>query len=153
MKLKKLLLITLIIILTVGCKKNEIDKQSFLEIASFNGYIIEENMDEYKSYSYIKDVYYLINREGMYFIQFIELENDDYAKRFFEFNKEDFVKLKDGNTYTKSMNLSNYNLYHLETDSSYKLIIRSKNNVIYIDAPIDYINEIEEFLGELDIDY
>lgn len=152
MKLRKLLLI-LIIFLTIGCNKNEIEKKSFLEVASFNGYVIEENMDEYKSYSYIKDVYYLINREEAYFIQFIELENDDYAKRFFEFNKEDFVKLKDSNTYTKSMNLSNYNLYHLETDSSYKLIIRSKNNVIYVDAPIDYINEIEEFLGELDIDY
>ena len=102
---------------------------------------------------HIKDVYYAFNREGMYLIQFIELENDDYAKRFFDLNKEDFVKLKTSNSYTKTMNTSNYNLYHLETDDSYKLIIRGKNNVIYIDAPIDYINEIEEFLNELDIDY
>ncbi len=51
------------------------------------------------------------------------------------------------------MNSSSYNLYHLETDDSYKLLIRKDENIIYIDAPIDYINEIEEFLSELDVDY
>ena len=152
MKLKKILLLLLFIFI-VGCSKNELDKQKFIDIADFNGYIIDKDMEKYKGYDYIKDVYYAFNREGMYLIQFIELENADYAKRFFDLNKEDFVKLKTSNSYTKTMNSSNYNLYHLETDDSYKLIIRGKNNVIYIDAPIDYINEIEEFLNELDIDY
>ena len=152
MKLKKIIYI-LILFLVVGCTTNEVTKEEFLDIADFNGYVLSDNMEEYKGYDYIKSVYYAINREGMYFIQFLELENDDYAKRFFDYNKEDFVKLKTKDSYTKSMNSTNYNLYHLENDSSYKLIIRSKNNVIYIDAPIDYINEIEEFLSELDIEY
>lgn len=152
MKLKKIIIL-LLVFLFIGCTKNEIDINTFIDVANFNGYIISENKDEYKGYNYIKNVHYAINREGMYFIQFLELEDDEVAKRFFELNKEEFVKYKDSNTYTKTMNSMDYNLYHLETEESYKLVIRSKSNIMYIDAPIDYINEIEEFLAELDIVY
>lgn len=152
MKIKKIIIL-IIIVLVTACSKNEFSKEVFLDRAKFNGYILKEDLSEYKGYNYIKDSYYAINREGMYFIQFLEIENDDYAKRFFEFNKEDIVKLKTSNSYTKSINLTNYNVYHLENDSDYKLVIRSKNNIIYVDAPIDYINEIEEFLSELEIDF
>lgn len=152
MKLKKIIIL-LLLFLFIGCKKNDIYIDTFIDVANFNGYIITENKDEYKGYNYIKNVHYAINREGMYFIQFLELENDEVAERFFELNKEEFAKFKRSNTYTKTMNSMNYNLYHIETDDSYKLVIRSKSNIMYIDAPIDYINEIEEFLAELDIVY
>ncbi len=70
MKFKKIFLF-IIILFIVGCAKNELDKQSFINIADFNGYIIDNDMEKYKGYNYIKDVYYAFNREGMYFIQFI----------------------------------------------------------------------------------
>lgn len=140
-------------IVIVGCTRNEFKVEDFLDKADFNGYIVNKDNEKYKNYSYINDVYYAFNREAEYFIQLLVLENDDYARKFFFLNQEEIAKLKDKNSYVKTKNDEDYNLYHLETDSNYRLVIRIKKNVIYIDAPINYINEIEEFLKELNIEY
>ena len=146
-------IILILLLMTFGCSKNVLTKDAFIEIGSFNGYIIEENKKGYENYAYIKDIYYAINREDAYDIQFLELENDDYAKRFFDINKTDLMKEVDSNTYIRYKNMTNYAVYHIENDTKYMLVIRSNNNILYVTAPIDYINEIEDFLRELDIDF
>lgn len=151
--MKKRFILIVFIFLLVGCKNNVFTKEVFLDRAQFNGYIIEKNNYGYEKYNYIKEVYYAINREGAYDIQLLILENEDYAKRFFETNKSELSKLVDNNTYVKNKNRSNYSLYHIETSLKYMLVIRSDNYILYIDAPIDYINEIEEFLADMDLDY
>ena len=150
-KLRYLLLILLFIV--VGCKKNSVTLDEFIDIAKFNGYYIEENKTGYESYSYISDIYYAVNRENAYDIQFLKLDNDDYAKKFFLLNVNEIKNNLTTEDYIKSKSLSNYELYHAENDSTYYLVIRSKENIIYISAPINYINEIEEFLEELDLEY
>ena len=152
MKIKKVI-IFIILILLVGCTKKTFTVDEFLDIADFNGYIISESTEDYKSYKYVKNVYYAFNREAEYFIQLLVLDSDDYARKFYTLNMEEIAENKDKNSYVKTMNSTDYNLYHLETEEEYKLVIRSKEKIIYIDAPIDYINEIEEFLGELEIEY
>ena len=150
-RLKYLLLV--LIILFVGCKKNNVELNEFIETARFNGYIIEENKTGYEEYSYIKDIYYAVNRQNAYDIQFLILENDEYAKKFILSNVDEIKENIDSNSYVKSDSLTNYEFYHAENENTYYLIIRSKNNIIYVTAPIDYINEIEEFLSELSIDF
>ena len=152
MKIKKIFVI-LMLFLMVGCSKNSFTTEEFLDKADFNGYIISENNEEYKNYNYIKNVYYAFNREVGYFIQLLVLENNDYATKFFLLNQEEMAKMKDQNSYVKTKKANNYNVYHLETDEKYKLVIQSENKIIYIDAPINYINEREEFLNELNLDY
>ena len=44
-------------------------------------------------------------------------------------------------------------MFHAENEETYYLVIRSKENIIYISAPINFINEIEEFLDDLDLEY
>ena len=150
-KLKYFLII--FILLIVGCKKNSIILSDFIEKAEFNGYIIEENKTGYENYSNVIDVYYAINRENAYDIQFLELDTVDYAKKFFLLNVDEIKNNIDSNSYVKSDSLSRYEFYHAENESNYYIIIRSEKNIIYINAPINYINEIEEFLEELDIDF
>ena len=145
--LKVLLLIA--IFLLTGCKKNIINAEKFKEIADFNGYIVKKDKTGYESYNYIKDIYYAINLDGAYEVQYLILENNDYASKFFNVNREEIEKFKTKDCYIKS----NSKLYHLEDEESYMLVTREENNIIYVIAPIDYINEIEEFLSELDIDY
>lgn len=146
------LLILLLLVLT-GCTKNEITKENFLEIADFNGYILENSISGYEKYDYIKDVYYAINRDNAYFIQFFNLLNDEYAKKFYDINKNEIIKEETDISYVKSRNKNDYAFYHMENEENYMLVIRSKENILYLSAPINYINEIEEFLDELDIDY
>ena len=151
--MKKIIIIVLSLILLTSCTKTEISSSEFVEVATFNGYIITSSMDGYEKYDYINNVIYAINRENAYFIQFIEIMDDDYAKKFFDINKQEIEKNKTNNSYVKKINKSDYGLYHIENDDDYQLVMRIRNNIIYIDAPINYINEIEEFLNELNIDY
>lgn len=137
----------------MGCTKNNLTLSSFIEKANDNAYFIENNKKGYESYQYIKEIYYAVNRENAYDIQFLELENDDYAKKFYDVNMNALLEYVNSDTYVKNKNSLDYQVYHLENDSKYYLVIRSKNNILYIDAPIDYINEIEEFLSDLDIDF
>lgn len=150
---KKIIMLLLISFLLVGCQSISLTKEDFIDQANYNGYLIENNKKGYENYAYIKNIYYAIQRENAYDIQFLELENDDYSKKFFDVNKENLDALKTSGSYSKKINRSDYNSYHVETDSKYLLVIRYKNNIIYIDAPIDYINEIEEFLQDLHLDY
>lgn len=152
MKKIKYLLI-LVLLLCVGCKKNSVTLSEFIEKAHNNGYIVESNKTGYEEHNYIKNIYYAINRENAYDIQFLELENEDYAKQFFLINANEIKSKITDKDYLKSKSFTSFELYHAENDESYFLVIRSNNNIIYIDAPIDYINEIEEFLEDLDLEY
>lgn len=152
MKKLKYILVILILFLT-ACKKNSVTLDEFIDIAKFNGYIIEENKTGYEEYPDILDVYYAVNRDNAYDIQFLKLNSDSYAKKFFLLNVETIREKIDKNSYIKSNSLSNYEFYHAENENTYYLVVRSKEKIIYISAPINYINEIEEFLEELDIEY
>ncbi len=149
----KYILLIVIALLMVGCKKNSFVLSEFIEKAKDNAYLIENNKDGYEEYEYIKNVYYAVNRENAYDIQFLELENDDVAKQFFLLNATEIKKEITNKDYVKSNSYTSYEFYHAENDTKYYIVIRSKNNIIYIDAPINYINEIEEFLSDLDIDF
>ena len=152
MKKLKYILIIFILLLT-SCKKNSFDLDYFIDKASFDGYIIEENKTGYETYEYINDVYYAVDSSNAYDIQFLNLKSVDYAKQFFLVNASDIKENITDKDYVKSNSLSNYEYYHAENDSTYYIVIRSNENIIYIKAPISYINEIEEFLTDLDIDY
>ena len=152
MKKMKFFLIILIVFLT-ACKNNLITKEIFIDKAKFNGYLIENNKTGYESYPNILNVYYAINRENAYDIQFLELKSVDYAKKFFLLNVDEIKKELTSKDYVKSNTSNTYEYYHGENDEKYYIVIRSNANILYISAPIDYILEIEEFLTDLDIEF
>lgn len=152
MKKSKFFLIIFILLIT-ACKKNSVTVDEFITNARENAYIVENNKSGYEDYDYIKSIYYAVNRENAYDIQFLELVNDDYAKQMFLINASEIKSKITDKDYVKSKSFTSFELYHAENDTNYYLVIRSNNNVIYIDAPIDYINEIEEFLEDLELEY
>ena len=153
MKKLKYLLLLFILFIVVGCKKNSVIISEFIEKATDNAYIVESNKTGYEDYDYIKKIYYAINRENAYDIQFLELESDNYAKQFILVNVDEIKNKITNKDYVKSNTYTDYEYYHAENDTNYYIVIRSKNNIIYIDAPIDYINEIEDFLEDLELEY
>lgn len=150
---KKIIVIFLFLFILTACGKKEITKENFVDIASFNGYIIENSKSGYEKYHYIKDIYYAINRDNVYFVQLLELENEEYAKKYYDINKQEIIKEENDLSYVKARNKQDYSFYHMENESNYMLVIQSSNKVLYVSAPISYINEIEEFLDEMDLDY
>ena len=125
----------------------------FISKAEDNGYILKQDKKNYVAYNEITNVYYAINRIDAYDIQFLELSSEEYAHKFFEYNKNDVNNYINSNDYVKTKSNNNYELYHAENTSTYYLVIRSGANIIYIIAPIGYINEIEEFLDDLYLEY
>ena len=152
MKKIKYILIIFVLLLT-ACKKYNFDLDKFIDKATFNGYLIENNKTGYEKYPNILDVYYAVNRENAYDIQFLKLNSVDYAKNFFLLNVDEIKKNITSSDYVKSNTSNTYEYYHAENESTYYIVIRSNENIIYIIAPINYINEIEEFLTDLEIDY
>ena len=152
MKKIKYVLIIFVLLLT-ACKNYSFDLDKFIDKAKYNGYLIENNKTGYESYPNILDVYYAVNRENAYDIQFLKLNGIDYAKKFFLLNVDEIKKEITSKDYVKSNTSSTYEYYHAENESKYYIVIRSNENIIYISAPIDYISEIEEFLTDLEIDY
>lgn len=150
---KKKLILLIFCFWLIGCSTYKITVDDFLEKATFNGYIIKNSKAGYEAYDSIKSVHYAINRENAYNVQFLELNSEDYAKRLFKTNVDEVKKDISGDDYQKSKSSISYDLYHAETKLMYKLVIRINNNLIYIDAPIMYINEIEEFLDDLHLEY
>ena len=153
MKKIKYIILILFVFILVGCKKNTITIDEFIDVAKFNGYIVENDKSGYETYDYIKDIYYAVNRLNAYYVQLIELDSDENAKKFFLTNVDDIREDITTEDYLKSKSLSNYELFHAENEDAYYLIIRNKNFIIYVVAPINYINEIEEFLDELSLEY
>ncbi len=101
MKKLKYVLIILILLLT-ACKKNSFTLDTFIDKAKYNGYLIEENKTGYESYPNILDVYYAVNRENAYDIQFLKLKDIDYAKKFFLLNVDEIKKNLTSKDYVKS---------------------------------------------------
>ena len=150
--IKKIIILFLVVIIC-GCGKYHLTNDDFISIAAFEGYIVEENMQGYESYQYIKKIYYAINREDAYYVQYFEMIDAEYAKKFFEINKVELENIVSDNTYVKRINRSTYSLYHLENDEDYMLVLQCEDKVIYVVAPIEYINEIEDFLYHLGLDF
>lgn len=151
--MKKCGVLILLCLFLVGCSNKAITVNEFLDAATFNGYVTKESKEGYESYSQITRVNYAINRENAYVIQFLELNDEEYAHKFFLLNRDEIRMNVNSYDYEKSKSTSNYELYHAETISEYFLVIRSNKNIIYVNAPIGYINEIEEFLSDLSLEY
>ena len=147
--MKKCLIIIIIFCLS-GCVNYHLNIDEFRRVSLTEGYYLDNENREYKNYDY---VCYAYNREKDYLIEFINLENNDYAYRFFLTNKDAFSEEITRYVYLKEQNNRDYNLYHVETEKYYMLIIRMDNNIIYVNTDIEYKNDIENFLFNLKINY
>ena len=113
--MKKILLILLVIFIT-GCTNYHLTIDDFRSISLNEGYYLDNENKEYQSYNYVKDLCYAYNREKDYLVEYINLENNDYAYRFFLTNKEAFIEEITEYVYLKEQNSMDYNLYHIETN-------------------------------------
>lgn len=141
------------IFILCSCTNYHLTIKEFRDIALFNGYYLDNTNNEYKNYSYVKDVCYAYSRESDYLIQFIELNNDDYAYKFFLTNKEAIQDDSNEVLYHKEKNSNNYNLYHIKTKEYIMIVIRMDNNIIYVNTTIDNNDTITSFFDELNIEY
>jgi len=133
-----------------GCKeKVSIDAEDFKTAMEAKGYTIADASEQFAEYDEITKVYVAVSGDGGYQIEFYETSIDDAAARLFAGNKSIFEQSAGNASANSSVSAANYSNYKLTADGYYKVLSRIDNTMIYIDAPVEYKDDIKTVLGEI----
>lgn len=130
--------------------KTAITAEEFKDKMEAKGYVIGDVTEQFEEYKdYIKKAYIAANEEITYQIEFYEILNSEYASSFFSLNKQVFENLEKKMAAETSVNLKNYSVYTLSTDSKYRVLSRIDNTVVYINVDNQYKDVVKSILEEL----
>ncbi len=154
MRFKSVMIVILsfLVLFTVtGCgNKTAISADDFKTKLEDIGYTVQDATTQMNGVEEIKKVYLAIDADSKYQIEFYELASGDDAISFFNENKVRFEKAKSSISSETFINFFNYSKYVLSVDSSYKVVSRIDNTVIYLDVKDDYESNVKKVLEELD---
>ncbi|MBR6690350.1 MAG: hypothetical protein IKL65_03360 [Bacilli bacterium] len=147
---KVLMLMVLVMLLTAcGPKKEAIDEDDFTRIMTNEGFSIVNVEEQFEKYGHFEEAYLAIDPNNKYQIEFYELEEDEYAKSFYQTNKEKFEQTKTNISIETNIDLSDNNRYTLTTGDEYKVISRIEDTVIYLNVNKKYKEEVNIILKKL----
>lgn len=149
-----LILIIAIIIVTIVVSistkgKDPISSENFKTIMEENGYIVQDAIEQFANYDYIKSVYIAADKDLNYQIEFYVIEDDESAIQFFNNNKSIFEDSKGEVITETSADVKNCSRYTLNTNNLYKFISRINNTVVYINANDKYMNDLQTIIEKL----
>lgn len=151
MKKIKVLMLLILVVLLCACssKKEAIDEEKFINIMNNQNFTIVNVEEQFEQYEYIEEAYVALESNKNYQIEFYELENDSYAKSFYDNNKQIFEATQTNSSLYTNVDLIDSNKYTLTTDTEYKVLSRIDETVIYVNADKKYKNEIFNILKKL----
>lgn len=124
--------------------KEPIDLNGFEAAATSYGYQFIEGIPE----DYMVETGYAEHKEGKYRIEFYVFSDDSYAKVALNGSKMEYALGSSGNT--SSVNSPNYANLSVETGYTYTYVSRIDNTALFVTANIEYKDEIEAFIEEID---
>lgn len=140
-----------IISLTViGCgNETAITSKEFQTKMEAKGFTVINAKSQFSKYSYVKQAYIAINKKANYQIEFYQLSTNDYAKSFFNNNKQIFKKSKSSGSAEMSISTGYNDKYTLITGGKYKFISRIDNTVIYLNVKESNKTAVKKIIDEL----
>lgn len=149
-KIKILMLLVFAFLLSAcGTKKEALDEENFRRIMTDTGFTIVDVEKQFEEYGYFDDALIALEQTSNYQIEFYELENEGYAKSFYDNNKEIFEASKTDKSIYTNLDLTERNKYTLVTETEYKVISRIEDTVIYINVNKEYKDEVNNILKKL----
>ena len=146
-----ILLFLFMIFLTTGCKKKDnVTADQFKKYMEKKGYVIVNKKDNIYNNKYFNNVYYAVEKEEKYTIQFFELKDEASSKVFYNNLKKDISNSKVNKYKENSKSISNYSYYELSYNNNYKKVSRINNTIIYINTDIAYSKIINRQLKNLE---
>ena len=137
-----------VVLLKLNKAKTAITASSFNSTMSQKGYDVQDARSQFAGYDYIKQALIAVSQEG-YQIEFYELEDETYAKNFYNDNKYIFESSKGNASAETSTSLKNYSKYTLSSNGKYMVVSRIDNTVIYVDVDNSYKDTVKTLLSEL----
>lgn len=133
-----------------GCKeKVSVTAEDYKNLMEAKGYTIADASEQFADYDEIAKVYIAVPGDGAYQIEFYELTSAEAAMRLFAGNKSIFEQFEGNASTHTSISAANYSNYKLTAGGYYKVLSRIDNTMIYIDAPVEFKDEIKTVLGEI----
>lgn len=151
MKKFKILMLMVLVVLVSACdsKKEAIDDEEFRRIMTDEKFEIVNVEKQFEQYGYVDEAYVALEENNNYQIEFYELEDENYAKSFYENNKKIFQASETDSSIYTNVDLTESNKYTLTTDTEYKVLSRIDETVIYLNADKEYKKEVQSILKKL----
>lgn len=135
----------LISAILVGCgKKTALTPDEFKTTLEGKGYTVTDTVVENT-----EKVFIAINSTNEYQIEFFKVGTESQAISAFNTNKSDFESQKGSISSEVSVELNNYAKYNLSTNTEYKVISRIDTTFIYVNAPVQFKDEIKTVLDSI----
>ena len=133
-----------------GCGKKKTAKTAdeFYTFMTDKKFVIKDSKSEYSSHNEIVRSYVAAPSDLSYQIEFLELDSDSSAKNMFASNQRIFQDTS-STKIESSVSTSNYDKYTLEVDGKYKVISRIDKTLVYVDASVEYKDNVNKLLEEL----
>lgn len=149
MKKIKYLVFLILVPLLAACsmKKEAIDEDQFIKIMKSEGFEVVNIEHQFEQYGYYEEV--LVATNENYRIDFYELEDESYAKKLYNKNKQTIESGIEGKYVNTDSDLINNSKYTLTNKGIYTVISRVDDTIIYLSVSSDYKNEVQEILKKL----
>lgn len=152
MKKKYLILGILFCLILTGCGNNKkelvaITVDEFNLVANNNNFTTEDNTEQYKDISYIKEA--SIAKIDDISIELIVYDNEEDAKKVQESQIEKFKSRKStGASKTQEKGL-NYYKYIYISNGYYSYITRVENTIVFCDIPLTEKDKVEKIINDI----
>ena len=148
---KKVLAIALVVgALLTGCgSKEPVSATTFTEKAQDQGFEVID-MTEYEDIDGATAALFAMNDDDVE-IMFIEVEDTDFAKNYYEFTKTEYVNAyEEGSSVHTDVNVGNCQKYTVKNGDVYATVERVDNTIVYVETSADYRDVVKSLLDELD---
>ncbi len=135
----------LISAILVGCgEKTALTPDEFKTTLEGKGYTVTDTFVEDT-----EKVFLAVNSTNEYQIEFFKVSTESQAMDAFNINKSDFDAQKGSVSSEMYVEMGNYAKYNLSTDTEYKVISRIDTTFIYVNAPVQFEDEIKTVLDSI----
>ncbi len=152
LSLFSLCMVMLIVLTACSSSKKPITDDQFQSIASSNSLSVQDNTSQYAEYDHVVSCTTAYkpsdDNQPLWSMDFLVATSQDMAKRMFRSNSETFESVS-GASSTVSVNLSNYGKYERIADGRYMYVGYLEETLIYVDADVQYKDEIKSFIDAL----
>ena len=143
-------IVTLMMLASCKASRTPINAEDFKTKAEAAEYTVQDALDQFPA-GVAND--YLIAFKGTtaidYQIEFADVPTVEQAVSAYQENRSKFEEQKGSSSVQSSVSAGNYSYYKLASNGRYYVISRIENTFIYIDASVEYKDEIVEFLRNI----
>ncbi len=139
-----------VLVLFTGCfSKKVITAEQFKSKMEEKGLLVKDKTEEFSKTNYINKVYFAIDIDNTYEIEFYEMKDNSNAKSTFN-DKKDAIESSNKVVSTKfENNGTNYNKLVITTSDKYILITRVKNTFLSVNVAKKNKSVIKDYVDYL----